>query len=132
MSQNNIVEKITEYIEAHLEEELSLDKIAGELNYSKFYIARFFAEKTGCTVYKYIQGRRMTVAAKKLAETEKPIVEVAYEACYNSQQAFTVAFHQIYGCTPQMYRRNGVFYPAQTRIRMEKSGDYLWGGRMAA
>lgn len=132
MSENNIVEKITEYIEAHLEEELSLDKIAGELNYSKFYMARVFAEKTGCTVYKYIQGRRMTAAAQKLAETQIPIVEVAYEACYNSQQAFTLAFHQVYGCTPQTYRKNGVFYPVQTRIRMKSPGNHLWGGRMAA
>lgn len=56
MSQNNIVEKVTEYIEAHLEEELSLDKIAGELNYSKFYIARFFAEKQDAPFINIFRG----------------------------------------------------------------------------
>ena len=69
MSENNIIEKIVEYIEKNLNEDLTLDKIAKELNYSKFYIARVFVEKTECTIYKYIQGRRLTLAAQKLVET---------------------------------------------------------------
>lgn len=91
-----VVEKILDYIENHLDEEISLDKIASNLNYSKFYIARIFSEQTGKTIYKYIQGRRLTLAARKLVETEKNIIEIAYEAQYSSQQAFTLAFHQLY------------------------------------
>ncbi len=106
-----IVEKIVEYIENHLDEDLSLDKIAKDLSYSKFYITRMFAEETECTIYKYLQGRRLTLAAQKLVETQKPIIEIAYEAHYNSQQAFTLAFNQLYFVTPQTYRKNGVFYP---------------------
>lgn len=57
MNKNNtVVEKIIDYIETHMNEDLSLDKIAKALNYSKFYIARIFTEETKCTVYKYIQG----------------------------------------------------------------------------
>lgn len=138
MKKNNVVEKTITYIEAHLEEELSLEIIAKELNYSKFYIARTFAEQTNCTVYKYIQGRRMTIAAKQLVETEKPMIEIAYEAHYNSQQAFTMAFHRVYQCTPQSYRKKGIFYPVQTTLY--KESRVLWllsvnsrmGGRMAA
>ena len=36
MDEKTVVEKIVDYIETHLDEELSLDKIAKELNYSKF------------------------------------------------------------------------------------------------
>ncbi len=93
MNNNTVVEKIVDYIETHINEDLSLDKIAKALNYSKFYIARIFTEETKCTVYKYIQGRRLTLAAQKLVETEQPIVEIAYEAHYDSQQAFTLAFN---------------------------------------
>ena len=138
MSENNIIEKIVEYIEKNLNEDLTLDKIAKELNYSKFYIARVFVEKTECTIYKYIQGRRLTLAAQKLVETQKPIIEIAYEAHYNSQQAFTLAFHQLYFCTPQTYRKNGIFYAKQTRIGMRRSiyhfscTNYGWGGKMVA
>lgn len=140
MRENNVVEKIVEYIENNLNEDLSLDKIAEELNYSKFYMERIFAAKTNCTIYKYIQGRRLTIAAKKLVETKKPIIEVAYEAHYNSQQAFSLAFQQLYQCTPQNYRRQGNFYPKQMKISMcasiyrfsyAKYGD-AWGGKLAA
>lgn len=138
MSEHSVVDKIVDYIEAHLDDDLSLDKIAKDLNYSKFYIARAFAEKTGSSVYKYIQGRRLSLAAQKLVETKKPIIDIAYEAHYNSQQAFTLAFSQLYLCTPQVYRKNGVFYPKQLRMDMKNSLVYVsnisWlkGGKMIA
>ncbi|MDE6701907.1 MAG: helix-turn-helix domain-containing protein, partial [Acetatifactor sp.] len=72
-------------------------------------------------VYRYIQGRRLTLAAWKLVETKQPIVEIAYEAQYDSQQAFTLAFKRVYECTPKIYRKNGVFYPKQPRICMMSS-----------
>ena len=80
---NIVVEKVVDYIETHLEDELTLDKIADALNYSKFYVARAFHENTGGTVYKYIQGRRLTMAAQKLVKTDQPIVEIAYRAHYD-------------------------------------------------
>ena len=138
MRDYSVVDKTVEYIETHLEDDLSLDKIAEELNYSKFYIARAFAEKTGISVYKYIQGRRLSFAAQKLVETKKPIIDIAYEAHYSSQQAFTLAFSQLYLCTPQVYRKNGVFYPKQSRMDMKSSLVYFsntsWykGGKMTA
>lgn len=138
MSDNFMVEKIVDYIEKHLEEDLSLDKIAEDLNYSKFYLARTFSEKTGGTIYKYIKGRRLTLAAQKLVETKKPIIEIAYEAHYNSQQAFTLAFNQLYLCTPQAYRKNGIFSPKQPKIGTESVllhfsyTNHMWGGKMAA
>ena len=131
MGEHTIVDKITDYIEKHLTEDLSLDKIATDLNYSKFYIARTFAEKTGTSIYKYIQGRRLTLAAKELVETTKPIIDIAYEAHYNSQQAFTLAFHQLYQCTPQVYRKNGIYYPRQLRMNVQ-STSFVRGEMMAA
>lgn len=138
MSENIIVKRLIEYIESHLNEDLSLDTIAQELNYSKFYISRIFAKETGCTIYKYIQGRRLTQAARKLVETKEPIAWIAYEAHYNSQQAFTLAFRQLYFCTPQTYRKNGAFAPKQPQmnlkcsVRQFSSISHMWGGRMAA
>ena len=134
---NIVVKKTVDYIEAHLDGDLSLDKIAEALSYSKFYIERIFNEETGGTVYKYIQGRRLTLAAQKLVETGRPIIEIACEAHYDSQQAFTLAFKRIYECTPQTYRKNGVFHPKQTRLCTKGSGNIysflccMAGGRAA-
>ncbi len=138
MNDDTVVKKVVDYIETHMNEDLSLDNIADAINYSKFYIARIFTEETKCTVYKYIQGRRLTLAAQKLVETERPIVEIAYEAHYDSQQAFTLAFKQLYECTPHIYRKNGMFYPKQSKISMMSSLDgrsfmyYLAGGKLVA
>ncbi len=118
VEEQNIVSKTVNYIEQNLEKNLSLDKISEEMNYSKFHLNRLFSEKVGCTIYKYIQMRRITEAARKLVYTDAPVIDIALEANYNSQQAFTLAFRQIYLCTPQAYRGIGVFTPRQDKFSM--------------
>lgn len=138
MNNNIVAKKVVDYIETHIDEDLSLDKIANALNYSKFYISRVFNEETEHTIYKYMQRRRLTLAAQKLVETKQPIAEIAYEAHYDSQQAFTLAFRKLYKCTPKIYRKNGIFYPKQSKIYMMGSLNsrsfmyYLTGGKLAA
>lgn len=134
MKDHSIVKQTLSYIEDHLSEDLTLDKIAGELHYSKSYISRAFLTEAGCTLYQYIRERRITEAARKLAETDLPIVEIAYEAHYNSQQAFTLAFHKIYLCTPKEYRKRRAFDPIQPGISMRLCfpGYELAGGELAA
>lgn len=111
MGNTYLTEKILSYIEDHLEEDLSLKKIADECHYSSSYLARTFKKHTGQTLYKYIQCRRLDEAAKKLAKTTQPVIEIALEAGYGSQQAFTQAFHCTYAYTPQEYRKRGVYLP---------------------
>ncbi len=138
MNGNSIISAAISYIEDNLHEDLSLDDIEKKLNYSKFYINRLFVKRVGCTMHKYIQARRLTEAARYLTETDKPIVEIAFEAHYNSQQAFTAAFQQLYRCTPKIYRKNGIFYPMKTRITMQtripryQNPASMWGGNIAA
>ena len=138
MSSRLVTKNILSYIEKHLDNALSLEKIAEELNYSKFYIARVFKEDTGLPLYQYIRSRRLNESARKLVETELPVMEIAFLAGYGSQQAFTQAFHQEYECTPQEYRKKGIFVPSRDRIEMRESGiDGLRafgpaGGEMAA
>ena len=62
MKGGNIVKCITDYIEAHLDEDLSLEGIAESLHYSKFYMARMFALVTGVTFGKYFVRRWVVVA----------------------------------------------------------------------
>ena len=116
MGTQSMIQKLLLYIEENLDRDLSLDNLAKEFSYSKFYIARTFQENTNITQYHYIQGRRLSEAARKLVETEKPIVEIAYEAHYNSQQAFTLAFKKAYLCSPQIYRNHKIFYPKQSSL----------------
>lgn len=116
--QKETVKKVLDYIEDNIDKELSVDKIAQNAGYSKFYLNRIFSECTGITIYKYLQSRRLTIAAEKLAETKEPIAQIAYEAGYDSQQAFSLAFKQLYVYPPKVYRSIGVFAPKQNRISL--------------
>ena len=116
--QKEIVGKVLNYIEDNIEKEINVDKIAKNAGYSKFYLNRIFSECTGITVYKYLQSRRLTLAAEKLIKSNEPITKIAYEAGYDSQQAFTLAFKQLYLYPPKVYRSMGVFVPKQDRISL--------------
>ena len=116
MSSRSVTNKIVSYIESHPDQNLTLEKLAEELHYSRFYLARVFKADTGMTVRRYIRSRRLESAAAKLAETEQPVVEIALEAGYGSQQSFARAFRREYGCTPQEYRRTGVFLSGHSRL----------------
>lgn len=110
------VKKTIDYIEKHIEQEMELDKIARHAGYSKFHLNRIFTEETGTTIHKYLQLRRLTLAAEKLAKTEIPIAQIACEAGYSSQQAFSLAFKKTYLYPPKLYRDMGIFTPKQNKI----------------
>ena len=116
--QEEVVKEVLDYIEKNLEKEINLDNISKNIGYSKFYLNRIFTTHTGITMYKYLQNRRLTVAAEKLVKTNKPIIQIAYEAGYDTQQSFSFAFKQIYLYPPKIYRDIGIFLPKQNRISM--------------
>lgn len=119
--QKEVVKKVIDYIEKNLEKEINLDIISKNIGYSKFYLNRIFTEQTGITIYKYLQNRRLTIAAEKLVKTDKPIIQIAYEAGYDTQQSFSFAFKQVYLYPPKTYRDIGIFMPKQNRISMSYS-----------
>ena len=116
--QKEVIKKVIDFIERKLEKEISLDNISINIGYSKFHLNRMFTEYTGTTIYKYLQNRRLTAAAEKLVKTDKPIIEIAYEAGYDSPQSFSYAFKQVYLYPPKIYRDIGIFTPKQNRISM--------------
>ena len=117
-NQKEVVKKVIDYIEKNIETEINLDKISKNIGYSKFYLNRIFTEHTGITIYKYLQNRRLTIAAEKLVKTNITITQIAYEAGYDTQQSFTFAFKQVYLYPPKTYRDIGIFIPKQNRISM--------------
>ncbi|NBI71183.1 AraC family transcriptional regulator [Clostridiaceae bacterium] len=116
--QKEVIKKVIDFIERNLEKEVSLDNISINIGYSKFHLNRMFTEYTGTTIYKYLQNRRLTVAAEKLVKTDKPIMQIAYEAGYDTQQSFSFAFKQVYLYPPKLYRNIGIFTPKQNKITM--------------
>lgn len=115
----NIMSAI-EYIEAHLTEKLDLDSIAAASHYSKYYLHRTFTGTVGLTLHEYVQRRRLTEAAKLLVFSDKPILDIALMAGYESQQAFTSIFTAMYKLSPNKYREQEKFYPLQLKFSLKE------------
>ena len=115
MNENNAmgIGRAVAFLEADLMEERRLSQAADACGYSKYHFERIFAAMVGCTVYQYVKRRRLTEAARRLAQTDEAVVDIALACGYDSQQAFTKAFRGLYGQTPRAYRTKGVFHPLQ-------------------
>ena len=95
------------FIETHFGQEISLDDIAIAANVSRFHLSRVFSVAFGCSAMQYVRGRRLTEAARSLANGAPDILAVALEAGYNSHEAFTRAFRDQFGLTPETLRAQG-------------------------
>lgn len=110
------IQEVVDYIDKHIEEDLSLDSISKEMNYSKYHLSRMFVNIVGFTVHNYIQRRRLTEAARLLIFSDKPIMEIALFAGYKTQQSFTIGFKKLFKCSPQAFRKKRDFYPFQLKF----------------
>lgn len=113
------IRAVIAYIEAHLSEKLDLAKVSKAAGYSKYHLHRMFSQTVGMTVNDYIRRRRLTEAAKLLVFSQKPILEIALIAGYESQQAFSGIFKAMYKQTPLEYRQNRQFYPLQLEFTLD-------------
>lgn len=104
-----------DYIENNLSNKLDLEIVANAVHYSKYHLHRIFTDTVGLTIHDYVQRRKLTEAAKLLIFSDKPIIEIALIAGYESQQAFTTIFKLMYKKSPNQYREAEEFYPLQLR-----------------
>ena len=116
----NIITVIN-YIENNISEKMSLSTIARAVGYSKYHLHRMIVETVGLSIHDYVQRRQLTEAAKLLVFSKKSILEISLIAGYESQQAFTNIFKQMYKKTPNEYRMNEEFYPLQLRFNLEQA-----------
>jgi len=100
----NPVQKALWYVESHFGRPLSLDEIAEAGGVSRHHLVRAFGAVTGRSVMRYVRGRRLTVAAQALADGAPDILSVALDAGYDSHEAFTRAFRDQFGQTPEQVR----------------------------
>ena len=100
----NPAQKALWFIESHLAEALSLDEIAAIGGVSRFHLVRAFAAATGLPVMRYVRARRLSEAARALAYGAPDILALALEADYGSHEAFTRAFRDHFGVTPEAVR----------------------------
>ena len=117
------VRAVIDFIETHLDGRLDLERTAAAVHYSKYHLHRTFTAVTGMTIHDYAVRRQLTEGARLLAESDRPVLEIALSCGYESQQAFTAAFKEMYKLPPARYRAQGVFYPLQLPLCLEEQGN---------
>lgn len=123
-------QKLIDWIDEHVLEAPSLSEISAQVGYSPWYCSEQFHRITGMTIKEYMAKRRLCLAALALRDTDIPIIDIALEYGFSSQQALTRAFTNAYGCAPSAYRRNPVPIPMTmkkiviTPSHFIKQGDF--------
>lgn len=92
MDQADIIHDLLNWLEGHLDHPLTLDNVAAKAGYSKWHLQRMFKDVTGQAIGAYIRARRLSNAAAALRLTSRPILDIALQYRFDSQQTFTRAF----------------------------------------
>jgi AraC-like DNA-binding protein len=100
------LQRVTEYIEAHLEHDLSLTKIAAVAQMSPDHFARLFRQATGRTPHQYVVICRIERAKRLLQETDWPIIDIGRQVGFTDQSYFTAVFRKHVSTTPNAYRND--------------------------
>lgn len=96
----------TDFINAHLAEDVTLADIASIVDLSPFHFARAFKHTTGLTPQQYLMQRRIERAKELLAHADLPIVEVSAQVGFKNQSHFTTFFRRFTSMTPKVWRAN--------------------------
>jgi AraC family transcriptional regulator len=101
------VQKALWYVESHSREPIALGDIATACNVSAFHLTRAFAATMGLSLMRYVRARRLSEAARRLADGSEDILGLALDTGYGSHEAFTRAFRDQFGRTPEQIRAQG-------------------------
>lgn len=92
------------YLSEHFLEDLSLDKIAKDLCYSKNYLCKIFKNSSGFTINEYINYLRISKAYDMVCCTNHRLTEISVQCGFSSIHYFSRIFHRIVGMSPSQAR----------------------------
>jgi AraC family transcriptional regulator len=97
--------RVLDYIEANLEDDLSVDQLASIACLSRFHFVRAFKAAVGRSPHRYVSAKRLERAKTLLIQGDRSLVDIALALNFSCQANFTRAFRQVTGQTPSRYRR---------------------------
>ena len=113
--------KVFDYIDKHLDQDLSVERLGQVANFSKYHFHRQFSEYAGVTVFRYIRLMRLKRASYRLVfSRDARIIDIALEAGFENPESFSRAFKQTFGQTPSQFRASPAWEPWAERYRVSK------------
>lgn len=100
-----VLQRVTDYIEAHLHESIDLQTLATLANVSRFHFARMFKQSAGVSAMAWLERARMRRACELIRTGGLPLAHIASLVGYEDQSYFTRRFRLAIGLTPAAYAR---------------------------
>ena len=97
--------RVTDWMEAHLDEEFSLPRLAEQAGMSEFHFNRLFKRSTGIPPSQYLIKLRINTARRLLRETKESVITIANRVGYSNPSHFAQLFRKETGLAPTDYRR---------------------------
>jgi AraC family transcriptional regulator len=115
--------RVTEYIQAHLDHDLTLARLGAVVYMSPYHFARLFQHSTGLPPHRFVVRTRIDHAASLLAAPELSIARIAQAVGFRTPSHFSTVFRRLMGVTPRAYRaayvRAGLSHRRGGRDEME-------------
>lgn len=99
---SNLIDSMIDYINNHLEEDITIDKLSEHFYLSKFHLSREFKKYIGTTIHRYIVQKKL-IEAKELIIRGIPIIDVYKQCGFGEYSNFFRAFKKEYGVTPKQF-----------------------------
>ncbi len=101
-----LVSKVFSLVESRLHEPLSLEEASSLVGLSSFHLHHVVHELTGQPLIEYLRARRLAASLTDLLESDRRVVDIALDYCFDYEQSFIRAFKRQFGLTPGAYRRD--------------------------
>ena len=103
---NAQIQKVTYYIETHLDDELDVSTLAKEAGYSPYHFCRIFKLHIGESAMSYATRLKLERAASEVMYGKKSMIDIAFDAGYQTPTGFLKAFKLRFGTTPTAYQKD--------------------------
>lgn len=107
MNNRELILSSIQIIEDNLRSNISVLDISNTLGFSFYYYSRLFKVITGHSPKAYILGRKITESVSALVETDRRIIDIAFEFGFGSPEAYTRAFYKMMNRNPSDVRKEG-------------------------
>lgn len=97
--------RVLNYINKHLDDDLSLEQLASLAHFSAYHFHRIFSQVVGESLKEYIRRRKTQRAIMQLNLKEMSITEIAFNAGFQSTEAFSRHIKKQFGASPRDIRQ---------------------------
>jgi len=116
------IRKSIDYIEEHLNDNISAQDVAEQVYVSPLHFQRGFLIMTGYSISEYIRNRKLYMAALELKKANRKVIDVAFDYGYDTPDSFTKAFTRFHGISPVQVKQGGdirTFLPLSVKITVQ-------------